>query len=428
MKTTRFIILMFIAVTLSVTTNSCKKDNDKVLYGTITITLKMSEDIIDGSLSDAKIEATNLTTQRTQTLDITPSGAQTWTAELAYGAYRLVAGGKLHHTVLEAPNVELEDVEDDLLDDLQPVPVEKTDNFNGISNVTITKEQEVANIEIFPFSSSSGFVIKELSCFGIEIPVSPFRYDKDAYMIICNNSDETLYADGLCIFENNFLTDSKYIDIYPDKTKSHYVVKTVYMVPGSGNQYPVAPGEEIVIAAEAINHKSIYSDAADLSHADFEIYTGENDTDNPDVTNLIQIYDTNQSYYQFSVRPNRSYAIGKLPAGVNADNFITQLAYEFEAVDLVLLSFGIDWPDDHVAYAVPNANIYDVMTQSIPGDYMWMLCASSLDLNYFPMALGSANFGKAVIRKTSIVTEERTYLQKTNNSSVDFKLGSSSLR
>jgi hypothetical protein len=58
--------------------------------------------------------------------------------------------------------------------------------------------------------------------------------------------------------------------------------------PGSGRDYPLAPGETVVVARDAIDHRPFAPTALDLSHAQFEFF-GIADVDNPQVPNMINI-------------------------------------------------------------------------------------------------------------------------------------------
>lgn len=58
--------------------------------------------------------------------------------------------------------------------------------------------------------------------------------------------------------------------------------------PGGGNQYPVQPGETVVLAFDAIDHSQHQSWMYDLSDADFEFRT-QSDADNPAVPDLTDV-------------------------------------------------------------------------------------------------------------------------------------------
>ena len=60
-------------------------------------------------------------------------------------------------------------------------------------------------------------------------------------MKITNNSDQTLYADGLIIFKSAFMTVDKY-DYTPDIMATHFSVDSGLILPGSGTDYPGCSG------------------------------------------------------------------------------------------------------------------------------------------------------------------------------------------
>jgi hypothetical protein len=55
--------------------------------------------------------------------------------------------------------------------------------------------------------------------------------------------------------------------------------------PGAGSDYPVPPGQTVVVALDAIDHSVIHPNLPDLTGADFELQ-GTADVDNPDVPNM----------------------------------------------------------------------------------------------------------------------------------------------
>ena len=57
--------------------------------------------------------------------------------------------------------------------------------------------------------------------------------------------------------------------------------RAIIKIPGTGNTYPVQPGESIIIAEDAINHKEFNPLSIDLSKANFQYLKGRNDIDNP---------------------------------------------------------------------------------------------------------------------------------------------------
>lgn len=79
-------------------------------------------------------------------------------------------------------------------------------------------------------------------------------------------------------------TNTEYLDgkIITDEAGSG--IEGIFQFPGTGTDYPVAPGEVVVIAADADGSDGYDPDLSSL--ADWECYTGSGDYDNPAVLNL----------------------------------------------------------------------------------------------------------------------------------------------
>ena len=120
--------------------------------------------------------------------------------------------------------------------------------------------------------------------------VAELRYNFHMYFEVYNNSDRTVFLDGLGF---------GYVDLFdlpkptvpclstapyrkdPDGVWSHFL----HRFPGGGGEHPLPPGTAAVVARDAIDHSVIDPRFPDLSHADFELI-GSGDVDNPDVPNL----------------------------------------------------------------------------------------------------------------------------------------------
>ena len=147
---------------------------------------------------------------------------------------------------------------------------------------------------------------------------------RDQFIEIYNNSNATIYVDGLYIMgafgknnsrETAFDQDNGQYDwsqslgmaATGDPNNDYFYTRWLYQVPGNGEDYPLEPGESMVIAQSAQNHQSPFTDSegetisvqdpsltVDLSGADFEAYVGDqidnpmpSDIDNPNVDNMI---------------------------------------------------------------------------------------------------------------------------------------------
>ncbi|MCH8494465.1 MAG: DUF4876 domain-containing protein [Balneolales bacterium] len=145
------------------------------------------------------------------------------------------------------------------------------------------------------------FVFKEVYYTGSKTPTGG-NYFWDQFHEIYNNATDTLYADGLYIADvygasgqiNPNTTPTPFQD-----DQQHVYLNSVWRIPGSGTDYPIAPGESILIAQTGLNHQSDPNgnpgSPVNLGNADFETYNqrdDDRDIDNPNVTNMERVYFT----------------------------------------------------------------------------------------------------------------------------------------
>ena len=95
------------------------------------------------------------------------------------------------------------------------------------------------------------------------------RYLKDTFFEIYNNSEETVHADGICLGDVLSYKVYDFSDKLENAEDYIFIGTYVWQIPGSGKEYPIEPGESIVIAASAIDHSAI-AETVDLSTAEFE--------------------------------------------------------------------------------------------------------------------------------------------------------------
>ena len=140
------------------------------------------------------------------------------------------------------------------------------------------------------------------------------RVDNDQYITIYNPSKQTLYLDSLAIVTNQI--DPRIIfEFAPGDNfvNSYYGVNSIMCFPGKGKDFPVKPGQTIVIANHAVDHAKDYEkylddngenlkeyegidQFLDLSKADFEWSPSTDKNNNPNVPDLTPI------------TPNRAFA------------------------------------------------------------------------------------------------------------------------
>ncbi|MGO1788503.1 MAG: DUF4876 domain-containing protein [Sphingobacterium sp.] len=294
---------------------------------------------------------------------------------------------------------------------------------------------------------SGGFVIKQIYYAGSDgRDGAAFR---DQFFEIYNNTDEVLYADSLYFgrlwgranpnddqhhFQSNGQLDwSKSKDMSDTEgANSKYVyARDLFMIPGSGQDHPVQPGESVIIAQNALNHKVPFTGTngkeisvrnpeltIDLSGADFETFFGDipgvnplaSDVDNQDVPNVEVLLNQGRdwildnpgrdSYFIFNGQDREAvttlpdyYAPSLTAPGNNASKY---------------KQLPIDWILDGVEVQ-PN----------VSADQIPKKLDANIDAGYIHVTDGSYS-SQAVIRKTSGMSSGRKVLQDSNNSRNDF--------
>ena len=119
----------------------------------------------------------------------------------------------------------------------------------------------------------------------------PASYTTGDFIELYNNSDTTIHLAGKVI-----ILGPVWLRDYPSPRSCAEMEKwredpegiwteCIYAFPSSGNVY-LDPGEAVVVATDAIDHRVFYPQLLDLSDADFE-FMGPTDVDNPRVPNMI---------------------------------------------------------------------------------------------------------------------------------------------
>ncbi|WP_120488602.1 DUF4876 domain-containing protein [Bergeyella cardium] len=325
-------------------------------------------------------------------------------------------------------------------------------NLTGQDEITFNGSQEKvvvnSNTSSVSISLTAGtigsLVLKQIYYAGSDVKKGAvFR---DQFVEIFNNSNEVQYADGL-YFAQLKGNGSKKVDGYTlangqyDWSKSpgnsigsaantDYVYAIyVYKIPGTGKQYPINPGESIVIAATAINHKEPILDnsgnpikiedpelTVDLKNADFEGYLGNyrqsigqpvyfTDIDNPSVPDLEVIH-MGEGAKDFLLNPQ----------GRESMVIFRATEVEVAAYPKVYLPNG----DKKYQYLrLPNKAIIDGVDLNLKDQGRPKQLADNVDSQYTFTALGAYS-SSCVMRKVKTTVNGRKILQDTNNSQQDF--------
>jgi len=190
----------------------------------------------------------------------------------------------------------------------------------------------------------------------------------------------------------------------------------IYAFPSSGNVY-LDPGEAVVVATDAIDHRAFYPQLLDLSDADFE-FIGPSDVDNPRVPNMLTLGD---HWYP---------SIGH---GLFSQGLVEILALA-DPVEVSSLPFDYLPVLDPLFWRIPAEKILDVLTASPTPEreaahFQDPLCArfvhESFDRQY--AALIDPNALNGIQRRVfTTLPDGRKILLRTRTSARDFLAGAPS--
>ncbi len=261
------IILCFLGAIIS----SCQDDDDPVYD--LMVTVNYPENYNSAVAEGAWVYVTEDGTERTDSAQTDVSGVAT-ILKLRKGIYNISASISLTATEAEAETGVAEAV---LLTAVK----------NNVSVLDHTDESLTLAGAIL-----GDFVFKEVYYAGSKTPEDG-SYFSDQYYEIYNNSTDIIYADNLCLgivdgwaYSANI---SPWLSAYPTKQ----ALPSFWYIAGSGTDYPINPGESIIIAQDGIDHKTDElgnpNSPVNLGNADWETYVPRDDNkdlDSPTVPNL----------------------------------------------------------------------------------------------------------------------------------------------
>ena len=137
-------------------------------------------------------------------------------------------------------------------------------------------------------AAPGGIVFREIYYVGSRTPLGA-GYTKDQFVELYNNTDMVFYLDSLCLGvmnpANGIAANNPWLG-----RDTIALFQAVWIFPGTGQDYPLGPGESAVIAWNAINHATLCTSNFNFSKAHFAIYdpllTGHEK--HPDVPALIR--------------------------------------------------------------------------------------------------------------------------------------------
>jgi hypothetical protein len=232
---------------------------------------------------------------------------------------------------------------------------EKT--FTGGYDVSITGQDAVDDSVFVNLIAASDLMINEIFYCGSD---RTKFYFYDQYVELYNASADTMYLDGMILTRQ--LQRS-----YPDQDEVDYV-RAIYAfqfpgTPVTGRQYPIVPGQFVVVAADAVDHSQYADNSIDLSNADWEFFNPlGNDYDNLSVPNITSIHPN--SRIDFLI--NLSHGGVVLATGEEWSVYVRE-----EGTDLILLP--IDTVVDGVEYA-SNSSLTKELTKRVDAGFAGLGC------------------------------------------------------
>lgn len=382
MKKTIKSLWAVLAIMAAATMTSCSSDDDGLKSYALTVNMTLPDGVSADDLENFILVTTKGSTS--DTVSLSSAAAQTIT--LTQGQYTVSVAGKLKDDVATYTYV------------------------NGTTSVDLFADNAVS-VALSKIIQSP-LVFKEIYTTG-----GKAGYMKDSYFEIVNNSDEVQYLDGLILSapqggqtQANAWQAAGMTNLYASGQG------TVVAFPGNGTDYPLLPGQSVVVANDAANHSQLAGDGnncPDLSNADWEIYisnvTGEIDYDN--APNLNVIFQNNTYMKAFALGFfSRGFILAKLPAGMTPEAY---------AADPNNLQTTPGTTSDRQYLMIPSKYVLDAVDMW-DGDeethYGTFLPSDDAQGVYGSTAWG----GKCIRRKVTKIENGRPYYQDTNNSANDF--------
>ena len=155
-----------------------------------------------------------------------------------------------------------------------------------------TKGSLPTEMTIQLWSDQPGSLVISESYFPVNWTAGVGTYLFGGFIEFFNNSDTTVYLDGKIIAEAwHWNREGTYSCAYFDHVRNDPSGIWAHMFqafPGTGRDYPLAPGATVTVATDAIDHTQLVEGTLDLTDADFE-FVGAADADNPSVPNMVDV-------------------------------------------------------------------------------------------------------------------------------------------
>lgn len=284
----------------------------------------------------------------------------------------------------------------------------------GVVNYGIVKDNQKLDLKVSGLKQSP-LVFSEIYYCGS----APF-YFRDQFYEIYNNSEETVYLDGLHFATLTPTIATTVLPVWPAEDGDKYVYgDRVWKIPGNGRDFPLLPGESINIAQFAANHKlSQYNPDSpiDCSTAEFEFNMDNPNFPNQPALDMLHVfYNGNSSkgsvpQYLTSVF-GAAYVIFRIPYGAKWD----------PVNDVNLRTRNLGTTGTQLFAKIPRSYLWDAVEA---GHNANMITAKRVpsEVDAGMTYVGATYIGQAVARKVREQKKDGTpFYMDTNNSTDDFE-------
>ncbi|MCA6378541.1 MAG: DUF4876 domain-containing protein [Cytophagales bacterium] len=272
---------LFFVFAIIMSFTACRKEIDELKTYAVTVQAKYPSTFSSQLALDATVTLTNIADGSIKTSTTNASGDAVF-KDVLPGTYSIAANKSLSAA-----------------DALSLTGISNSVQLNGAKNDVLISQAETFQLQL-QGSAIGGLVIKEVYYTASKTP-SGGNYFSDQFVEIYNNATDTLYLDSLCIADihgNSGLINPTSLPTPFNTDNGNVYANSIWQIPGTGKQYPLAPGQSIVIAQDGVNHKDASlnpSSPVDLSAANWETYNERpdgRDADAPQVPNLRRVYFT----------------------------------------------------------------------------------------------------------------------------------------
>ncbi len=297
------------------------------------------------------------------------------------------------------------------------------------NQVEVTASTSSLRLDWFFYNPDNSLVFSEIFVTGtLNAKGTSGLYD--SYFRIYNNTDEVQYADGLALVESKLLNTDNNTIVTPEAQRSaNFLAQTVYVIPGSGRDVAIQPGQSIKIVDQAIDWDEQVAGALDHRDADFEWYDEVTsgtvrDTDNPEVANLDRWFSYSATIWLPTQQCNRSYALVRFPEGMTAETFLADYVGDYTYISSVT---GKEMAGTK-CYRIPLSWIIDGVNLCPTEVFTIAALDSSVDMSYAAISDVNADknrFGKMFARRVAGQSAAgNTILMDTDDSARDFEIKS----